>query len=180
MEELKGHLDHIFTVLAKGEVWHKKAGVECRKIGVRGMGRFHDEMAIIDAMELFELTKLVTDKLGYYPNIDYHQLAKADTYTINNHADFKHHFMIWLEHEDDVINKLTKALTLSMIDVELYNKIIKMIKCVQNEKFRAKIVYKSLDFAGWSAHDISVKSKWLHKYFEHDYKRGHDIDFNIG
>ena len=40
-------------------------------------------------------------------------------------------------------------------------------------------VYSSLDFAEWHGHDITVKSKWLHDYFEKEYASGM-IDFNIG
>jgi len=178
--ELKKHLDEIVTMLSKGEIWHKKAANECRKIGIRGMGRYHDEMGINDAMELFYICKIISDKLKHYPETDYSQFAKAETYTINNHADFKRHFAVWDEHEKELINKITAFLPHAMVDVELYEKLIHILKSTQNERFRANLVRESFEFGNWNMQDISNKSMILHDYFEHHYKNLEPTDFNIG
>lgn len=178
--ELKTKLDHIATMLAKGEVWHKKSANECRKIGVRGVGRFHDAEGMHDAIELFEMTKILYDKMGYAPKVNYQHLEKADMYTIATHTDFKRHFMIWIDHEKEFIKLLLETLPHTMVDMELYEKVAKLTKSVQDEKFRVELVKNSFEFVGWNPHDISVKSKWLHDYFENEWKIGDEVDFNIG
>lgn len=174
------HLDHICTMLAKGEVWHKKAANECRKIGMRGMGRYHDAEGMTDAIELFEMGKILCDKMHYYGRVDYTVVAHADTYNIANNADFKRHFGIWDAAEKELAAKITEFLPHAMVDMDLYKKLTHILHNVQNEIFRLNIVKNSLEFAGWNPHDISVKSKWLHDYFENTWKLGCDIDFNIG
>ena len=39
--------------------------------------------------------------------------------------------------------------------------------------------HDSFKLAGWSGHDVKVKSKWLYHYFEHDCD-GDMIHLNIG
>jgi len=80
-----------------------------------------------------------------------------------------------------LIEKLNIAISEArLINIEIYEKLCHIQKMAQNEAFRVDLVINNLAFAGFNGHDITVKSKWLHKYFEHCHKLGDVIDFNIG
>lgn len=178
--EIKPYINEIVTLLAKGETWHKKAANESRKLGVRGLGRFHDCVGINLAMELFELNKILTDIFDYYPHINYNELEKADKYTVSTPAEFKRHFAVWAEFLKEINDKISDILPHIISHVDIYEQMIKIFKQIQNEHFRVKLLWKSFEFGGWNSHDISYKSKIIHKYFEHHYKYGDEINFNIG
>lgn len=180
-DELFRALDDICTYLVEGEAWHLKAANECRKIAIRGLGRWHDAESKGDKKLLDHFVKMLGDRLQYYAKIAYQHVDKAQQMSIRNLDDFKQHFNDWIDREERFIDVLNFAVKGSgAVDMELYQCLCKMVKEVQDESMRARMVYDNLEFGGWMPHDISVKSKWLHEYFEHGYKQGEDINFNLG
>lgn len=174
------HLNDIATYLWVGEAWHEKTANECRKIGIRGWGRWHEAESHYDGQERCALNKLMCDKLDYAPDVDMGMVDKAIKYTMSSAADFKVHHQVWLDREEHFILCLNNAIKLSPeFDMELYRKLCCMVDEVQNEAMRVKLVVMRLDLAGWNGHDIGVCSKWLHEYFEKEYSGG-VIDINIG
>ena len=174
------YINHICTFLASAEAWHAKMGNECRKMGVRGLGRYHDAESMISAVALYDLKRILTDKLHYNAVIDYNNVAQSESYSVATNADFKKHFTTWIKNKQDLSDKIQGFMPHAMIDMQLYKKMLDILHNVQNSIFRANQVVKSFEFGGWNAHDISVKSKWLHHYFEENWKFGDVIDFNIG
>lgn len=174
------YLDKIASCLSCGEAWHRKVANENRKIGIRGFGQWHDAEAKCDQHSLACLQKLMQDNLKYAPNIDSAHRTKAEHVTMEGISCFKEHFKLWKEREEVLLEALTAAIPLMRDEnIQLYEELCELKKEVQNEIFRLECVYNNLEFAGWMGHDISVKSKWLHDYFECDYSGGL-IDFNIG
>lgn len=175
------HLDDICTYLYCGTHWHLKAANACRKVLVRGFGRWHDCEAKGDFCQLERLEKVMQDKLGYMPHIDMEMVSKAEMYTMNTMEDFKNHFKLWERNEMELIECLNQAIHASRtIDIQTYKELMCLTDEVQDEKMRASMVKDSLAFGGWNGHDISVKSKWIHEYFEHQHKDGEDININLG
>lgn len=183
-DEKKKHLweelDAISCYLWEGEAWHEKTANECRKIGVRGWGRWHEAEGCYDAKERYCLDKLIRDKLNYAPHIDVDMIDKALNYSMSSMADFKGHHNIWIDREESFIKCLNKGIKLSSeFDMELYGKLCCLINEVQNEAMRVKMVMMRMDIGGWSGHDIGICSMILHEYFECKYDGG-AIDFNLG
>ena len=180
-KELLTLLDEICTYLYCGAHWHLKAANACRKILIRGFGRWHDCEAKGDFCALLKLEKVTQDKLGYMPKVDMEMVSKAELYTMNSMEDFKNHFRMWEANESELIECLNHAIHKSRtIDIQVYQALMCLEKEVQDERMRAKMAKDSLMFGGWSGHDISVKSKWIHEYFEHTHKDGEDININLG
>lgn len=180
-EALYNALDDICTYLVEGEAWHLKTANECRKIAIRGIGRWHDCESMGDKKLLDNLVKMLGDRLQYNVNIEYGQVEKAQQIEINNLEEFRNHFHIWDKREKEFIETLNFAIKKSgEVDMELYKTLCTMVKEVQDEVMRARMVYESFEFTSWQPHDISIKSMIIHKYFEDDYKHGEDININIG
>lgn len=179
-QELYTSLNHIATYLSEGEAWHRRAANECRKMFIRGLGRWHEAESKEDEKALICLSKLLQDNIKYSPVVDSTIVANAEKLVMASPADFKAHFNYWLERENKLIMALNAAINESRaINIELYEKLCGIQKEVQNEAMRIEMVYGRFDFAGWNGHDIGVCSKWLHEYFEKEYDGG-CIDFNIG
>jgi len=64
--------------------------------------------------------------------------------------------------------------------MEIYDKPCCLATNIQDEKMCIRLAYDSFDFAGWQPHDISVKSRWIHHYFEHEHIEGEPVNFNLG
>lgn len=179
--ELYDALNDICTYLVEGQAWHLKAANECRGIAIRGIGRWHDKEAEGDFNALDPLVKLLGDRLNFKAKIAYPRVERSQNFEIRNIEEFAKHFHVWIDRENEFLKALNFAVSKSgAVDMSLYQCLCKLTKEVQDEAMRARMVYDSMDFAGWNPHDISVKSKWIHEYFEHDYKPGEDINFNIG
>lgn len=178
---LHDELDHICSYLSAGACWHLRAANACRKMLIRGMGRWHDCEAKGDFCSLEKLLKIIQDKLGYNPKIDMEMAAKAEMYTMNNMEDFKNHFRLWDSNESELIECLNHAIHLSRtIDIQIYKELMCQTKEVQDERMRARMAKDSFAFVSWNPHDISVKSMMIHKYFEHEHKDGSEININLG
>lgn len=180
MEELQKYLDEIATYLAEGEAWHRTAANECRKLFVRGWGRWHEAEAQCDEKSQICLAKLARDMLQYAPVIDSSFLVRANAYTIKDLDAFKLHHNQWIEREQMLIMALNNAIEQSRaIDIKVYHFLCDLAEEVQNEKMRVELVKGRMGLSAWNGHDIGVVSMVLHKYFECEYKGG-EIDFNIG
>lgn len=181
LQHLYEYLDEIATYLYAGAHWHTKAANYSRKNLIRGFGRWHDQEAKGDFCALQKLEKIVYDKLGYMPHVDMEMVSKAETYTMNDMGAFKAHFDLWERNESELIECLNHAIHKARtIDIQLYKELMCLEKEVQDERMRAKMAKDSLSFGGWNPHDISVKSKWIHEYFENDHEDGGEININLG
>jgi len=180
MVDISKNLSMISTYLWMGEAWHGKAANECRKLSVRGYGRWHEAEGCYDAKTRMCLEKLFRDKLGVAPVIDMAEVDKAVKYTMSSLADFKNHHKIWLDREKAFIELLNATIKIvGDVDMEIYKELCCLVNEVQNEAMRARFVYDRMELAGWNGHDIGVCSMILHKYFECEYSGG-KIDFNLG
>lgn len=178
---LLSHLDDICTYLSAGSHWNMRAANASRKLAVRGFGRWHDCAAKSNFCTLDCLEKIVGDKLGHMPKIDMQMVSKAEMYNMANMNDFKAHFKMWMDMQHELIECLNHAIHKSRtIDMQIYQKLCCMADEAQDEKMRIRMVHDNLDFGGWNGHDISVKSKWIHEYFEHQHKEGEPININLG
>lgn len=185
MEEMKQklyeYLDEICTYLSANAHWNLKAANGSRRIAVRGFGRWHDNEAKCDFHELEHLEKIVGDKLGYTPKVNMEMVSKAEMYEMRDMNAFQNHFKLWMDAQKELSECLTHAIKKARyVDMQIYDKLCCLASKTQNEKMRVKMAYDSLAFAGWNPHDISVKSKWIHDYFENKHKDGEDINFNLG
>ena len=114
-------LDKIVSCLSCGEAWHRKAANECRKLGIRGFGRWHDQEAECDQRTLAELQKLMRDNLQYAPKVDSTHRAKAEHGTMEGIQCFKGHFGHWKEREGVLLDALTTAIPLMRDEnIQLY------------------------------------------------------------
>lgn len=175
------NLNDVCSHLAVGSAWHKRAANEVRKFYItRGWGRWHEEEAECDDLALTCLTKILKDNVKFIPTLNTTSLAKAYNYTLADFEAFKKHHTDWIEREERFIVALqvTRAAVID-VNFELYEKICKMLPEVQNETMRVDWVHGSCTMTNWEPHDVKVTSRWLHEYFEHEYKGG-KIDFNIG
>ena len=178
--ELITCLDKIVSYLSCGEAWHRRVANECRKLGVRGMGRWHDAEAVGDQKILSALQKELRDYLKHAPAIDSTTRAKSEEVTMEGLKCFQAHFNIWLDREKQLCHEVTLAIGhMREVNITIYRTLLDLKEEVQNEMFRLEHAFNSFQFAGWEGHDITVKSKWIHDYFEKDYDGG-CIDFNIG
>jgi hypothetical protein len=174
------HIDAICSYLSAGSHWHRKAANASRKIGIRGFGRWHDCEAEGDFCCLEKLNKIVFDKLKHEPVINMEMSVNAEGYTMNSLDCFKRHFKLWVSNENELIDRLNDAIHHARtVDMQIYNCLVGLCDEVQSEIMRATMARDSLDFAGWNPHDISVKSRWIHEYFEHEHEGG-DININLG
>lgn len=181
IEELKLRLNEIGTYLSEGEIWHRRTANELRKLpNKRGFARWHEAESEYDQCEHLKFDKLIRDHLKYAPAIDTAYVSKAEMYTISDMAGFKQHFQSWIARETAFLASVNAAIEHARdADMELYHCLCSLAKEVKNEAMRAEWVYMGLEETQWSAHDTRVVSKWLHDYFECEYKGG-EIDFNIG
>lgn len=179
-KDIHEHLDMICTYLWQGEAWHERAANECRKMHIRGLGRWHEAEAKYDGKSRICLEKILQDKLQYAATIDIMPISNALTYSMSNASDLKTHFHMWIDREHTLIKELDHAIhKAAKVDMELYKELCGLVNEVQNEAMRAQMVYDRFEFAGWNGHDIGVCSMVLHKYFEHEYDGG-TINFNLG
>ena len=181
-EIFKNAIDDIYIYFLENTSWHRRIANQCRKLGIRGFGWWHEAELVEDEMDVKNLSKILMDNLKYATKItNITNIEKYENITMENLKDFKTHFEIWVERENYLIEKLNIAINEARtINIEIYEKLCKIQKMAQNEKMRVEWVLNNLMFAGMSGHDITVKSKWLHAYFEHEHKPGSKIDFNIG
>jgi hypothetical protein len=182
VEQLKTQLNSILTCLTEGAEWHRRAGNECRKLHVRGWGRWHEAEAECDAKAAICLSKLCVDipDINIVPSVHNAYIQKAQAYQIRDMIGFKEHHDTWVEREQAFINVLNEAIALSRdVDIKLYEYLCKLCKEVQNEKMRVEWTVGRLSLADWHGHDLGVCSMVMHDYFEHKYDGG-EIDFNIG
>ena len=178
---LEEYIDDICTLLEYGELWHKKSANECRELGIRGPGRWHEAEADGDNSVHMGLRKILEDRVRYVPKINIKELEEAEQYKIKNLEAYKMHFMKWIEHEKKLIHCLNKAVAMSRdVDSDLYEKLWCIKKESENEKMRVKMVQLNFDFADWNKPYLLYCSRIIHKYFEHEYKQGDMIDFNLG
>jgi hypothetical protein len=120
-------------------------------------------------------------RIGYSPKPDISYIAKAGEIDVSTFELFKAHFQMWMEREDSFLKSITAAIGLMRDeDIDVYNKLCNLAVFVKNERIRAKWVLDGLAWMDWNRHHIAVESKWLHDYFEKDWKPGEPIDFNIG
>ncbi|MCL2776052.1 MAG: hypothetical protein FWD71_22320 [Oscillospiraceae bacterium] len=181
LNELCEELDDIASYLYRGVHWHTKAANYSRENLIRGFGRWHDAEAKGDFCALQNLEKIAGDKLGHIMTVDMAMVSKAESYVMPDINAFKAHFDIWERNEKEFIDCLNEAIELSRcIDIQIYQELICMAKEVQDEIMRACMAKNSLAFGGWSAHDISMKSMIIHKYFETEHKDGGEININLG
>lgn len=179
-ETLQQHLNTIATYFSEGAAWHRRAANECRKLHIRGWGRWHEAEALYDFKAHLELEKLVRDNLQYAPVADVNYLVRAYAFTIDSMEGFKAHHQSWIDRENLFTQALMAAIEDSRsINIEVYKCLCCIAEEVQNEAMRVAWVHESMAMTGWNPHDLSVKSKWLHDYFECHYDGG-KIDFNIG
>jgi len=178
---LNDALNYICSYLNAGYTWHKRIANQCRKIHIRGWGRWHDCEADGDSDHLICLEKLLMDKLKYAPTIDMKRAEMASTAKLDNLNDFKDHHRTWKKHEQEGIAALNYAVNASRsVDIEVYYKMCALLDEAQKEVMRLEMAYDRLEFGGWMGHDIGVCSMIVHKYFELEHKDGHDINFNLG
>ena len=174
-------IDKIITYLYAGAHWHLRAAAFARKNLIRGFGRWHCAEAKGDSCALEKLEKIIGDKLGYIPTVDMNIVSRAEAYTMPDMNAFKMHFDIWEKNEKELIECLNEAIHMARkIDIQIYQELICLEKEVQDEMMRARMAKESLAFAGWNPHDTSVKSKWIHEYFEHEHEPGGEININLG
>jgi hypothetical protein len=174
-------LDEIATYLYAGVHWHMRAANYSRKNLIRGFGRWHDQEAKGDFCTLIKFEKVVSDKLGHIPAVNMEMVDMAEAYVMSSNQDFKAHFKTWENRERDFSDCLNEAIREARgVDIQIYNELICLQKEVQDEIMRARMARDSLDFGGWNPHDISVKSKWIHEYFEHTHQDGGEININLG
>lgn len=180
-KQLGEHLDDIFTYLSAGSHWHMKAANASRRLCVRGFGRWHDCAAKDNYCELLHLEKISGDKLEHTPMIDMQMVSKAEAYDMANMNDFKAHFKMWMDMDEELAECLNHAIHKARnIDMQVYEKLCCLADKTQNGIMRVRMAYDSLDFSGWNPHDISVKSKWVHEYFEKEHTDGSEININLG
>ena len=184
-EEIKKHLcehlDNICTYLSASAHWNMRAANASRQIAIRGLGRWHDHCAKHNFCELEHLEKIIGDKLEYMPKIDMQLVSKAEMFDMHNINEFKAHFKVWMDMQHELSESLAHAIHKSRkIDMEIYDKLCCLATNIQDEKMRIRLAYDSFDFAGWQPHDISVKSRWIHHYFEHEHIEGEPVNFNLG
>lgn len=181
MEELEKGLNELCSYLHEGATWHRRAANLSRMMKVRGFGRWHDVESCADHDALVHVQKKAGEHLQYLPEVDMSKAMEAERMKMQSLNDFKSHFIDWVDRETQAIVVLNKCIEHSrIVDMNMYHCLCKLQCEIQNEATRAEWAYDSLDFVGWNQHDISIKSKWLHDYFEFDYKCGEPIDFNIG
>lgn len=180
-EMLKQHLNKIATHLTEGVLWHRRVANELRKLpNKRGFARWHESESLSDNELRTKFDKMFRDNIKYAPVIDTAFANKAETFMVSDLEMFKQHFVIWMAREKAFVDSINAAIVLARAeDMEIYNCLCDLAAEVKNEMLRAEWVNASLIDTNWSAHDIRVVSKWLHAYFEFDYKGG-TIDFNIG
>jgi hypothetical protein len=181
IKELCTCADEIATYLYAGTHWHMKAANYSRMNCIRGFGRLHDCQSKEDFCDLLKLEKIFIDKLGHIAQVNMETVTKAEAYTMPNADAFKAHFDVWINNESDFSECLNRAIHISRsVDMQIYKELACLAERVQNEIMRARMIKDSFSFGGWNPHDISVKSKWIHEYFEHHHEDGAGINVNLG
>ena len=173
-------MDKVCTSLFEGEVWHGRSANECRKIAVRGFGRWHDSEAECDMKSRLCLEKLLRDRLGYATSVDTSVAAKPAAYSINGASGLKNHLEAWMRREEEFAETLSEAVRMAAtVDICIYKELCCLAEEVQSEAMRVKMCGMRLDMAGWNGHDIGIVSMILHKHFE---EHPHDkyVNVNIG
>ena len=173
-------VDAICSYLVDGEMWHRRAANECRKLGVRGWGRWHEAEAEGDSHLLTCLCKLLVDNCNYIPKLDMTGANKSAAYSMSNLGDFKNSHEEWIQRETMLIDILNNAIHESRsANMEVYYKLCGVQEEVQNEAMRVEWIARRLGLSNWNGSDLGLISMKIHKYFECEYKGG-KIDFNVG
>lgn len=180
-KELYVLLDEICTYLSASAHWNMKAANASRRLSVRGFGRYHDCCAKESFCALDCLEKIVGDKFGYTPKVNMQEVTHAEMYNMANFNDFKSHFKMWMDMEEELAECLYYASReAKKVDVQIYEKLFCMAEKAQNDKMRIRMIYDNLEFAAWNPHDISIKSMIIHDYFEHKHGADEEINLNLG
>ena len=166
-QEFTNLINSICSSLFEGEIWHERSGGECRKIAVRGWGRWHDHEAKGDMCSRMCIEKLLRDKCDYSPTIDVGVATRAMSYSIPAVGSLKEHLTSWIAREEQFINTLNQAIKIAAtVDIDIYKCLIDLTAEVQAEKMRVNLCVKRLDVGQWGGHDISIVSMILHEFFE--------------
>jgi hypothetical protein len=181
-EPLKTSINQIAAYLSYGFDAHRKLANELRGLPKRrGYARWHEAEAEEDALYRLSFDKLVRDNIGYTPAVDANYVATAAGIQVPDETAFQRHFTDWIAREDKFLTAIMAGINAARDeDVALYNLLCNMAGMVKNERIRAKWVYDGLVYVGWQPHHIAVESLVLHEYFEHKWKPGEPIDFNVG
>jgi len=178
-KEFWGYMDEICKYLWEAEAWHNVMANQCRRVSVRGLGRWHECESMYDAQSRQCIEKILCDKLNWSctPIVDLTPILKME---LRDLGAFKKHFDMWIERETEFANILSCVLPIAAKeDIELYKELMCLLDEVQNEKLRASFFVKRMGLKDWDLHDLGVVSMVIHNYFENEYKGG-KIDFNLG
>lgn len=179
--ELFMGLDEACSMIVDSEAWHAKAANQCRGLGIRGWGKWHDMESILHKKCLDKLAKLLQDKLDFTPELNLKRLEKIDMFQIENLDDFIKHHRQWIEREERFNDALTVPLkTSKKVNRALHEQLEKLEEEAQHQIALVKRTYKNIEFAEFMTHHILVVSKWMEDYFDYDYIPGSKIKFNIG
>ena len=178
--EFSSLMNQICGALLEGEIWHGKAGNECRKIALRGFGRWHDSEARCDMETRLCLEKLLRDKLGYAPTPDVSGAVRSASMALSGVGELPAHLQSWQNREKAFAATLTKAMRMAAeIDIDIYKELIALTGEVQGEAMRVRLCGARLELAQWSSHDIGIVSMILHKHFE-EHPDDKYINVNLG
>lgn len=178
-ENLKQSINWTATYLAEGSRWHSRVANMLRAMpNKRGYARIHDDQAKMDADKLVDLNKMFRDFAGYDPVIDTPHVLKAESYSIMDFEDFKRHFDVWLSREETFSKNTFTAIELARKEsITLYGQFCEILKDLELEYFRARLIKDALVDADWHKHHCAIVSKWLHEQAEADPK---SLNYNIG
>lgn len=180
-QELYTGLDEVCVMIIESEAWHARAANECRSLGLRGWGKWHDKESLIHKKCLDKLVKLLQDKMDFTPELNLTRLEKINQFQIDNIDDFiKHHFE-WMEREKKFNEALIQPLKESKkINRELHEQLENLEYEAQHQIGLVKRVFKNIKFAQFLPHHIVVVSYWIEDYFDYEYEPHKPINFRIG
>jgi len=181
--ELKALLDDICTYLYEGVHWHQKAATCARAyVKLRGPGRQHSELALIDFCKLQSIEALSADYLEHAPRIDMEKVGEAEAWMMKDMEAFLKHFPVWINREKHYTHCIKDALHYSgKICPELYAELFCLSDLVRKEIKRVRMLQDRIDGGGRSAHDIYYISETMHEHYEHGVVDKKDpMDVNYG
>ena len=173
-------LDKIVSFMGDCAMWAKRMANQCRKLHIRGYGRWLDCESVDTFKEIVYLEKIMWDKTWKVPTIDFSKFHDTQG-SLAGIEDFKAMHKHWEDKKEKLIECLNKAMTEARtVDVQLYKKLMCLTDKMQDDKVRVSMAYNRLEFAGWNKHDIGVVSMIIHKYFEEHHKDGDAYNLNLG
>lgn len=180
-KEIFKDLDQVAAMLIQNEAWHARAANQCRNIGVRGWGKWHDKESLIHKLCLDKTSKLLQDKLNFTPEPNLKGLQEINQFTIRNLDDFIDHHFEWIGREEEFNEVLSYPLQKSKaINRELHERLEALEEEAQRQIALVKMVFKRIKFANFMTHDIAIVSRFIEDYFDYEYVLGCPIKFNIG